>query len=138
MAKRFKNELILDSNNFHQMETREDKVALAQVIQNLLFTEKGTYPNQPSLGVGIENYLFELADNGTLVNLKDEIKRQIEMFCPTEYLVDNDVKKQTVNGNTVLLLTFTIRDLDKKTDTTFGVAVGKSKKTQKLISKLIV
>jgi phage baseplate assembly protein W len=138
VTKKFKSELVLDKNNFHQMEMREDKVALAQVIQNLLFTEKGTYPNQPSLGIGIENYLFELADKGTLTTLKDEIKAQIEKFSPTEYLVENNVKKEIVNGNTVLLLTFVIRDLTKSTETEFGIAVAKSKKTQKLISKLIV
>lgn len=138
MAKVFKNELVLEKNSFNTMTIREDKTALAQVIQNLLFIEKGTYPNQPELGIGIENYLFEKIDKGTCSVLKDNIKEQIEKFAPSEYLIDVQVESKIINSNVALLISFSIKDTSEMTDTRFGVLVGKSEKTKKTISKLIV
>ena len=138
MATVFKNELVLEKSNFNTMTMREDKTALAQVIQNLLFIEKGTYPNQPELGVGIENYLFEKMDNGTCSSLADAIKEQIENFAPSKYIVDVNVEGKLVNGNTTLVIAFSIKDTNEMTDTRFGVLVGKSEKTKKTITKLII
>lgn len=138
MAKVFKGELVLEKSSFNTMTIREDKTALAQVIQNLLFIEKGTYPNQPELGVGIENYLFEKLDKGTCSSIKDDIKEQINKFAPSEYLVDVNVESKVINGNVTLLINFSIKDTSKMTDTRFAVLVGKSEKTKKTISKLIV
>lgn len=138
MAKVFKGELVLEKNSFNTMTIREDKTALAQVIQNLLFIEKGTYPNQPELGIGIENYLFEKIDKGTCSVLKDNIKEQIEKFAPSEYLIDVQVESKIINSNVALLISFSIKDTSEMSDTRFGILVGKSEKTKKTISKLIV
>lgn len=138
MAKVFKGELVLEKSSFNTMTIREDKTALAQVIQNLLFIEKGTYPNQPELGIGIENYLFEKMDKSTCSTLGDNIKEQIEKFAPSEYIVDVNVESKLINGNSTLLISFSIKDASEMTDTRFGVLIGKSEKTKKTISKLIV
>lgn len=137
MASIFKNEVILSRNSFHKQELWNDKLGIAQVIQNILFTEKGTYPNQPELGIGIENYLFEKVDKGTLTGLEDEIKYQVEKFCPNEYIVKPFVESRLVNGNPTLCISFTIYDVEKRVETQFAVVVGKSKNTKNMISRLI-
>ena len=138
MAERFKNEIILEKSSFNSTEFRKDKIALAQVIQNILFIEPGTYPNQPNLGVGIENYLFEKMDNSTLIEIENAIKEQIDQFCPSEYIVTSNVTTQKIKNNSILLISFSIKDPDAGTETDFGVLVGKTEKSKKLVSRLLI
>lgn len=137
MATVFKNEVLLNRDPFHNTLMWNDKNGLAQVIQNILFIEKGTYPNQPDLGVGIENYLFEKVDKGTTSNLENEIKEQLKQFVPNDYIVEPKVESRMVNGNPTLLISFTITDVNKREETRFGVLLGQSKTTKNIVSKLI-
>lgn len=132
------NELILEQNNFHRLEMRTNLHALAQLIQNICFIEKGTYPNQPNLGVGIENYVFEKADEGTLATLEEEISSQIEKFIPNNYIITTNVEKKNIKNFFSLLLTFTIKDTENDIETTFGMIFGRNQKSQKVVSKLLV
>lgn len=134
----FKNELVLEENLFHNFDMRTDKFACAQCIQNLLITEKGTYPNQPLLGVGIENYLFEFCTETEISKLETEIKSQINTFIDTSYDVEFEIYKSTEGGVTVLRLDFSITDNLEESETVFSLIFGKSQKTQKTISKLII
>lgn len=137
MASVFKSEVRLARDSFHNIELKNDKVGLAQVIQNVLFIEKGTYPNQPDLGIGIENYLFEKIDKGTTSNLENDIKIQLKQFVPNDYIVEPKVESRVVNGNPTLLISFTIQDVEKKEETKFGFLVGQNKTTKNIVSKLI-
>jgi phage baseplate assembly protein W len=107
---RFKQEALLESDDFHQPKLREGLESLAQVIQNLIIIHKGTYPNQPQLGVGISDYLFEFMDERTLNEISSAIKNQIDEFVTHYYItVTVNVKK--------------LEDLDKVKSNTLGITI---------------
>jgi len=146
---KFKKELFLDVNNFIKPVERDDVVALAQVIQNLLIYEKGTFPNQPNLGIGISNYLFEFGDDQGIMELESEINRQINNFIDVFNInVQIDIKliPNTKNKN---INTLSIRFLisrkfmgekisEEQEDTTYFTIYASGDKTnKKLLTKLI-
>lgn len=135
----FKNELVLEENNFHLLEQRTNKVALAQVIQNIILFRQGNYPNQPELGVGIEDYLFEPSTNDTLSKLKNKIDEQIKKFVPTDYTVNFTVENiKNDDRLNILSISFTIEDYDNMEQTDFAILYGRNQTTNKIISKLVV
>lgn len=135
---RFKNELVLNRSSFNQLDQRVDKHALAQTIQNILIMRKGTYPNQPELGVGIEDYLFELADADTLRNIEVEIDKQLKMFVPTNYNIEFEVENGSRDRLSILSITFDINKTGETASTAFQLLFGKADRENKVVSKLIV
>lgn len=139
MTEKFPNEMILDENCFHLLEQRTDMVALAQTIQNLFFFHKGNFPNQPELGIGIEDYLFEPANSTMLSDLKIDIDNQIKTFIPTTYNINFTLNLVKNTHNMVILsIKFTIQNYDDMTETEFDLLFGRNQNTNKFISKLVV
>lgn len=133
----FNNELILEENNFHVLEQRTNKVALAQTIQNLFFFKPGNFPNQPLLGIGIEDYLFEMSNQETLSILENRIKDQITMFIPTNYGINFIIETKKNGKYTYLGITFTLDDYTDMTQTEFTLVFGRNQRNKKLVSRLI-
>jgi phage baseplate assembly protein W len=134
----FKSELILAKNIYNTSARREQLEALAQTIQNMMIMETGTYPNQPELGVGIENYEFEFLDSTTLNSLKEKIDNNITKFIPTNITIDFDV--DTIKNNTgknILFFTFLVSGNSAYTDTSqIGLLFGKD--GGKVVSKILI
>lgn len=87
-------ELYLTTDSVNKVD--EEK-AIIQQVQNLLFIKPGTYPNDPDLGIGIEDEQFEMADDNYLNNLKNRIDLQIDKFIVTDYLVETRVSFKLVS-----------------------------------------
>jgi hypothetical protein len=83
-----KDEISFTMNAFNQTQTYSDYIALAFRLRDLLLMERGTNPAAPSMGVGIRNYLMEIADSITLSDLKQAIQSQIDIWLPTDQIVD--------------------------------------------------
>lgn len=147
----YKDELLLDFDMFQKPAVRKDILALAQQIQNLVIIEKGTYPNQPNLGVGIANYLFELGDTFTLEKLRTEIDKQIDMFIdPKDFNIE--INLQMIEGpnkriNTLSLgivaerisLNRTHEDTVIDQDYSYAqLLIGANTTNRKIISKILV
>lgn len=60
----------------------KDKAAIAQAIQNLLFTRIGERVFQPDLGSRLLNLLFEPLDNATAALISLEIRQVLERYEP--------------------------------------------------------
>jgi phage baseplate assembly protein W len=60
----------------------KDKVAIAQAVQNLLFTRIGERVFQPNLGSRLLNLLFEPLDNPTASLISLEIRQVLERYEP--------------------------------------------------------
>ena len=60
----------------------KDKAAIAQAIQNLLFTSIGERVFQPNLGSRLLNLLFEPLDNATAALISLEIRQVLERYEP--------------------------------------------------------
>lgn len=135
----FPNELTLNRSEFNRLDQRTDKIALAQTIQNLLIIKKGTYPNQPELGIGIEEYMFELASEDVIRDLEFAIDEQIKKFIPTNYNIEFEVdtdSQYSKKGLSVLSITFTIND-NENDGSSFQLLFGKSDRENKLVSRLL-
>jgi hypothetical protein len=58
-----------------------------------LLTRKGNYPFNPSLGMNIEKYQFDLLDDIQLNEIKSELTRQISTYLPPFQDIQVDVRK---------------------------------------------
>lgn len=140
-AIKFKDEVLLARNEFNTNATYKDLLALAQTIQNLCIIEAGTYPNQPELGLGIENYEFELLTTRVLLDLQEKLDSQLKQFIPTnryniDYKVDTIENKEKKH---ILLLTFLVTDTYSANKVyEFNLLFGKDVNTGRIVSKLIL
>lgn len=145
----FKKELLLDFDMFQRPAVREDMTALAQVIQNLIIIEKGTYPNQPELGVGIANYLFELGDNVTIESLSAEIEDQVDKFInPVDFdiqidakIIESKDKKYNTLAIGIIVKRVKINSVTDQIDEEYSYAqllFGGNTSNKKIISKILV
>lgn len=142
---KFSSELLLKINNFNEQEVNKGLEAFARVCQNIIIHEKGCYPNQPQLGVGIGNYEFEILDQITKMNLQSEIKEQVSHFAPNNINLDVYIDDMMTKTNHVVLciMFYITRDGLAKTspkqvkEDTFALVVNRNKKSGKLISHIL-
>jgi len=69
-----------------------DTSAVILAIKNILLTRKGNFPFNPSFGMDIEKYQFDLLDNVTVDNMRSELLSQIATFLPNFQEVVVDVR----------------------------------------------
>lgn len=120
----------------------EDMEALGQTIQNLIIMKKGTYPNTPSLGVGIEDYLFEILDNETISDITNNINTQISQFIVSNS-VNIDVKVIQLNNSNAnlnsLKIDVTLTETnDNSKNQSFSFIFASNLLTKKMITKLVL
>ena len=72
-----------------------DSSAVILAIRNILLTKKGNYPFNPSFGMDIERYQFDLLDEVQIGEIRSELARQIATFLPNFQNVVVDVRKVT-------------------------------------------
>lgn len=83
-----KNEFILKVNEFQKVDNIDGLLAIARLVQTLLFLKPGTYPNDPEIGIGIENYKFEWGDEKTIEMIKEKITEQVHKYIPSSSITD--------------------------------------------------
>lgn len=83
----YNNDINIDARKSEALNKRHNTEALAQELQNLIIFERGTFPNDPDLGVGIANYIMELSDTDTMIALRNNIQTQIDHYLPHAYLL---------------------------------------------------
>lgn len=91
-SEELKEECLWEFNNFRQPSTVNNLQSIATMIKSLLFLEKGTYPDCPEMGVGIQNYLFDSLDDAKISEIYSEINDQITKYLPTIYIQNIIVK----------------------------------------------
>ncbi|QDJ97887.1 hypothetical protein PALS2_262 [Staphylococcus phage PALS_2] len=115
---------------------------MGQTIQNLIIMKKGTYPNTPNLGVGIEDYLFEILDNETISDITSNINNQISQYIVSSS-VNIDVKViQLKNSNAnlnSLKIDVTLSDtIDISNVQSFSYVFAANMLTRKMVTKLVL
>lgn len=93
-SEELRDELILGFNNFKEPDTKENYMALAQKILNLLLLEPGTYPDSPEMGINISKYQFELLTPDILSSIQNDINTQVNRYIPS-----NNIQKIAVFQN---------------------------------------
>lgn len=74
-------ELTLNLNNYDRPLVVSGKMAWIQLILNLLFTRKGSYPSCPEMGVDILSYEFKF-DDIAKIKIQSELMEQINTYLP--------------------------------------------------------
>ena len=135
----FKKEMLLATDGLNSQLFYSDGLAVAQIIQNLIIIEPGTYPNKPDLGVGIKNYLFEFLTSEIKSSISSKIKTQINEFIPitNSYIDVSVISKDKIIGITIYIK----KDSSDDTDTdslSFSLLFGMESKENKLVSKILL
>lgn len=86
-------DITLNVSEFKKLKQITNKEAIARMIQHILITKKGTYPNNPDFGVGIEDYLFELTTLNVKSKLNEEIDSQLEKW------LNSSINQSNINTN---------------------------------------
>jgi len=79
MATKFK-DFTFNLGKYNKMEEYTDAPVFVLAVRNILLSKPGNYPLTPSLGMDIEQYMFELADEETASRIKSELDKQISMY----------------------------------------------------------
>lgn len=97
-------DVLLDADSMYKPKVISTFDQAINTIMMLLFMKPGQYPSIPELGIDIESYLFEYADNK---NIPNEIKNKLIDQC--NYIdiigIDIDVRlDKTVDGYDALVV----------------------------------
>ena len=143
----FRKELLLEIDEYTQPAHRDELVALAQTIQNLIIIEKGTYPNDPNFGVGIGRYIFELMDEQTVSEIRTEIERQVNKYIFHDKVAVaislTPVKLPIQNSNTLKISVSIYPNerafvtMDPEERIVLDLAFSGNSKNNKIVSRLI-
>jgi len=133
----------LNLTEFNKLNYFTDTHAIARIIQNIIVTNPGTYPNNPDFGVGIEKYLFDFASKNTEANLRSEIKDQLNRWLVTNnnvvYNFELKYLKSDNNAYTHLVIIFNIykEDITNQIEEhTFELLLTGDPDNKKIISKI--
>ena len=92
---------------------KKDAAAVKQSVKNILQTNRFEKPFRPDFGADIRGLLFELADDDSEEDLKEQIRGTINRFEPRANIQKLEVKF-TVDQNTVRVkLEFKILSIDE-------------------------
>ena len=59
-----------------------DENAVVLAIRNILLSKPGNFPFNPSIGMDIRKYQFDILDDTTLSTINSELKDQIARYIP--------------------------------------------------------
>jgi tartrate dehydratase alpha subunit/fumarate hydratase class I-like protein len=133
-----KDELFLDFTDFKQPKKSNGIETVANLINNLLFLKKGTYPDCPDMGIEIQKYQFELLNDKTIDKITEDVQSQIDTYIESNLIRDLLVKKiSNENIRNALGIGFEVQMNNSDTTQTFFIIVTEEEDTRKLISQMI-
>lgn len=123
-----KKELIFRLNAFKTTDSYDGFPALATKLRDLLLMEAGTHPGAIGMGIGIRNYMTDLADDITLQALTDATESQIKQYLPTSDIKSVEYKVNTVEGdrNKLYLVVYLNETADEFQSRMFALGINDS------------
>jgi len=100
---------------------KQDANSVKQGIKNLLFTNKLEKPFKPRFGSNISSYLFEIADNNTASEIREEIKTAIEVYEPRAKILNLSVVPYEPNNELRVSLIFQVINTTEKVNFSFSI-----------------
>ncbi len=101
-----------DSNLGHYLKlNNEDSSAIKSDLMHLILTKKGERLYMPDFGTDLLKYIFDLNDEVTKSNIKNEINETVKKYLPN--LVINDISVTTSERNehvSVLRIDYTVTE----------------------------
>ena len=65
--------------------------AIKQNLRFLLLTRQGEYIMDPRFGVGVSNFLFEMSNDKTLMDIESKIRTQVSLYMPYIQISNMDI-----------------------------------------------
>lgn len=87
---------------------KTDEEAVKEAIGNLIFTDKGERPFQPSLGCDIRKMLFENITPSTVELMKSAIGTTLRNYEPRANVLDVDVKANPDSNSVTVVIVFNL------------------------------
>jgi hypothetical protein len=105
-----KKEIQLSLNAFNSPTEASGPKAWIKLITQLLFLVKGTYPSDPNMGIGIQQYEFSLFTD-IQDDLEESITEQIRTYLPDIPFDSVTTRMSPTNPDVLLIfLNFTYND----------------------------
>ena len=70
-----------------------DENAIILAIRNILLSRPGNFPFNPSIGMNIKKYQFDILDSQTISDIQSELNREIAQYIPNLGSVEVYVNK---------------------------------------------
>lgn len=119
-----KKELSLEIDSFDRPKELTKAQAWSQLILNVIFLKKGTYPSLPELGIDIRQYDYEFMDTAC-ARLQEEIAEQHATFLPEVPLVGVMVSSTDFRGQPIMLVQMQFQ-IDRNTVENTAIAINTS------------
>ena len=71
-------------------------------LKNIILTNPGERIMQPSFGVGIKRYLFEQANPGTQLEIRNQMIAQVKRYAPYIDVISIDISSEDNTLNLIL------------------------------------
>ena len=78
--------------NYNKMEEYTDAPVFVLAVRNILLSKPGNYPFTPGLGIDIEQYMFDLADENTKSRIESNLNKQINEYIDNAQNVNVQVE----------------------------------------------
>jgi len=78
--------------NYNKMEEYTDAPVFVLAVRNILLSKPGNYPFTPGLGMDIEQYMFDLADENTKSRIESNLNKQINEYIDNAQNVNVQVE----------------------------------------------
>jgi|TARA_R110000782_G_scaffold106326_8_gene194540 phage baseplate assembly protein W len=82
--------------------------AVKQSIRNLLLTDKGERPFQPSLGCNIRQMLFDNITPDVIIVMREMVKETLEAYEPRANIIGVDVTSEIDNNAVTIAVVFKV------------------------------
>jgi len=101
-------DLSLDIKPSGDVYKKTDAAAVKQAVKNLLLTNQGEKPFNPSYGGSLQGLLFDLLDDDAEDEIEDLIIVSVENYEPRARVLEVDVRPQIDNNAVSVRITFQI------------------------------
>lgn len=112
----------LSANQFGSNIEYTDASAIVLAIRTILLSKPGNFPFNPSLGVNIKKYQFDLLDDNTLADIKGELTDQISKYIPGIDGVKIDVLAKEENRHNYLCIAISVDFQGEIVETNFLIS----------------
>lgn len=110
----------LEEGEYGKLSEYTDNDALILAIRNILLSRPGNFPFNPSLGMDIFKYQFDLLDDKTIDDIRSELNRQIASYMPDLQNININIQKvQSDSGEDFLGIAITTSKNGKIVDGKF-------------------
>lgn len=98
--------LRLGANGYFE-NTTDPMAQIKTNLSNLLLTQKGERPMQPTFGSQLYSYIFEPETDDGFANLQAVIEEAVSEWMPFVQIIDVSKVFDTITGVTTVTVTFT-------------------------------